>query len=181
MTRWPDLNSLLGDLPWAVAGAVATRRYMPERATADIDIVVPLPSVDEACRRLQDAGFRQLGKLAIGGSTWESPEGAVVDLIEGREPWWPDAIADANRNRDEEDRPVLTLAYLVLMKLLAGRVQDVADVSRMLGRASDQDLTRVRALIAARGADLIDDAESLIALGRLEWEEGGGEQGEPAP
>lgn len=39
-TRFPDLTSVLGPIPWAVAGAVATRRYMPERATQALDIVV---------------------------------------------------------------------------------------------------------------------------------------------
>lgn len=37
---WPDLRETLTGIPWAVAGAVATRMYMAERATQDLDIVV---------------------------------------------------------------------------------------------------------------------------------------------
>ena len=29
--KWPDLTSVLIDIPWAVVGGVATRAYMPER------------------------------------------------------------------------------------------------------------------------------------------------------
>lgn len=39
-TRFPDLTPVLGPVPWAVVGAVATRLYMPERGTQKLDIVV---------------------------------------------------------------------------------------------------------------------------------------------
>lgn len=176
----PDLAKILSGLRWAVAGAVATRRYMPERATFDVDIVLPIAQGSEARRRLEGAGFQYLGELSIGGSSWRSPDGVGLDVIEGRESWWELAVAEASRNRDDQGLPVLTLPYLVLMKLLAGRVQDVADVSRMLGRASDEDLERVREVIATHAHDLLEDVESLIALGRLEWEESGSDRTEPA-
>ncbi len=168
--RWPDLETTLSGIPWAVAGAVAARRYMPERATTDIDVIVPVTHAAEARRRFQEAGYVRLGDLAIGGTAWRSPTGAVVDLIEVAEPWWPVAIAEAQRNRDAEGFPILTLPYLTLMKLLASRVQDLADVSRMLGLASDADLDRVRSTVREHAPDLVDDLESLIALGRLEME-----------
>ena len=36
---WPDLSEIFDDLLWAVVGAVATRLYMPERMTRDLDVV----------------------------------------------------------------------------------------------------------------------------------------------
>jgi len=36
VARWPDLTPTLAGIPWAVAGAVATRAYMPERTTQDL-------------------------------------------------------------------------------------------------------------------------------------------------
>ena len=167
----PDLNMILDGLPWAVVGAVATRLYMAERATADIDIVLPVALVGEAGKRLSDAGFSQFATLAIGGSSWRSSDGALVDVIEGRDPWWPTAITEAADNRDVEGWPVLTLPYLVLMKLIAGRAQDVADVTRMLGGAPDEELNRVREIISKLAPDLLEDVESLIALGRLEHDD----------
>ncbi len=169
--RWPDLGTTLFGIPWAVAGAMAARRYMPERATADIDVVVPVTYAEAARRRLEEAGYVRLGELAIGGTAWRSPTGAVVGLIEGAESWWPLAIAEAQRNRDAQGFPILTLPYLTLMKLLASRVQDLADVSRMLGLASDADLDRVRSTVREHAPDLADDLESLIALGRLEMQD----------
>ena len=40
MNPWPDLRPILHGIPWAIVGAVATRAYMPERATKDLDILV---------------------------------------------------------------------------------------------------------------------------------------------
>ncbi len=175
MVPAPDLETILSGLPWAVAGAVATRLYMPERATVDIDVVVPFPMIEQARSRLVDAGFRHLGALT------RSPEGNVVDLIKGHESWWPQAISEAAGNRNEEGWPVLTLPYLGLMKLLAGRVQDLADVTRMLGGAGDEALARVREVISGLASDLLEDVESLIALGKLEARQSGADQAEPAP
>lgn len=40
MNPWPDLRAILQGIPWAVADGVATRAYMPERMTRDLDILV---------------------------------------------------------------------------------------------------------------------------------------------
>jgi hypothetical protein len=170
MQQWPNLVRLLSGIPWAVVGAVASRRYMPERATRDLDIVVLPRDADKVGGRLREAGYRQETALAIGGVAWRAPDGTPVDVIEGQEEWWPEALRLAATNLDSDGTPVLTAPYLVLMKLLAGRVQDVADVSRILGSMQPQDLESVRALIRGRAADLSEDLESLITLGRLEQE-----------
>ena len=170
--RWPDLSQALGRLPWAVAGAAATRLYMPERSTQDLDVVVLAGDGTEVRRRLEAGGYASKGELAIGGSAWTAPDGTPVDVIEGRETWWPQALAEATGNRDAQGLPVLTLPYLVLMKLLAGRVQDVADVTRMLGHADEEGVAGVRSVIGGHATDLSEDLESLITLGKLEVEGG---------
>ncbi|NJN80568.1 MAG: hypothetical protein HC797_08915 [Anaerolineales bacterium] len=40
MNLWPDLRPILKDVEWAIVGGVATRAYMPERMTKDLDILV---------------------------------------------------------------------------------------------------------------------------------------------
>jgi len=40
MNPWPDLRPILAGISWAITGAVATRAYMPERMTQDLDILV---------------------------------------------------------------------------------------------------------------------------------------------
>ncbi len=173
--RWPDLSTILVGIPYAVAGAVATRAYMPERATSDLDIVVVAGDVPRAASRLRAAGYRERGALVIGRMAWLSPDGVPVDLIEGSEGWWPQALEEAAQHPDRDGEPILPLPWLVLMKLGASRVQDLADVTRMLGAASADDIGGVRGIVRTHAPDVGDDLDSLIALGRLEAEGGGPE------
>ena len=54
---WPDLTSILSPIRWAVVGAVATRLYMPERMTQDLDIVIQTADGSQARQKLAAAGF----------------------------------------------------------------------------------------------------------------------------
>ncbi|MGQ4806801.1 hypothetical protein NKDENANG_00136 [Candidatus Entotheonellaceae bacterium PAL068K] len=166
--QFPDLTPILHPIPWAVVGAVATRLYMPERATRDLDIVVPAAEAAEVRQRLAKAGFRYETELTIAGSSWTSPDGCCVDVLEPAEFWLPQAISEAQQNRDAQGLPLLPLPYLVLMKFQAGRVQDLADITRMLAQARKESLARVRLLFASRLPEEVADLESLIVLGQLE-------------
>lgn len=166
--QWTDLTHALSPTPWAVVGAAATRLYMPERATRDLDILIHAASGAEVRALFNAAGFIRLGDLSIGGATWRSPDGDDIDVIESREVWVSAALLEAQANRDGQRLPVLPLRYLVLMKFQAGRTQDIADISRMLGLASVSDLDAVRALFRTHTPGDLDDLECLIALGKLE-------------
>ena len=165
---WPDLTSILSPIRWAVVGAVATRLYMPERMTQDLDIVIQTVDGSQARQKLAAAGFVYRGELSIGGSSWTAPNGELIDILEGDDVWWTEAIADAQSNRDAQGLPVIPLPYLVLIKFQAGRVQDIADVTRMLGQAGEATLDAVRVLFAQHVLEDMQDLESLIELGRLE-------------
>ena len=165
---WPDLTSILSPIRWAVVGAVATRLYMPERMTQDLDIVIQTVDGSQARQKLAAAGFVYRGELSIGGSSWTAPNGELIDILEGDDVWWTEAIADAQSNRDAQGLPVVPLPYLVLIKFQAGRVQDIADVTRMLGQAGEATLDAVRVLFAQHVLEDMQDLESLIELGRLE-------------
>jgi hypothetical protein len=167
---WPDLTSILSEIPWAVVGGVATRTYMPERATQDIDILVAQIHTRLVHTRLKLAGYKYLQTLSIGGTTWRSPDGALLDIVESSAPWVTEALRQ--RQSDPQGLPVLYLPYLVLMKVQASRTQDLADVSRMLGLASQQDRQRTRRVFARWYPDAVQDLESLIALGDLEMAAG---------
>ena len=54
--------------------------------------------------------------------------------------------------------------------MAAQRPQDWADISRMLGWASDADLDEVRAAIKKYAPEDLEDLESLIFLGQKEQE-----------
>ena len=163
---WPDLRPILEGIPWAIAGGVATRAYMPERGTKDLDILVRRQDGDEVWERLEAAGYRYISRLAVPGFLALSPEGVEVDVILGDYPWLEEALA--HLRQDPADLPVLDLPYLVIMKLDASRVQDTADLSRMLGLASEEELARVRAVVARYAPDEAEDLESLIYLGQVE-------------
>ncbi len=64
--------------------------------------------------------------------------------------------------------PIIALPYLVLMKLSASRTQDLADISRMLGLAKEEELSKIRLIIKKYLPMAEEDLESLIMLGKLE-------------
>ena len=166
--QWPDLTDILSPIHWAVVGAAATRLYMPERATQDFDIAIAVQEAERVRRKLADAGYLQTGKLSIGGSRWRTPDGLQIDVIEGHEEWWPQALAGAQSNRDEQGLPILPFSYLILMKFNASRTIDLGDIARMLGLADEDQLQQVRALFRHYAPTDLGDLESLIRLGRLE-------------
>jgi hypothetical protein len=166
MISWPDLRPVLQGVAWAITGAVATRAYMPERLTRDLDILVRRQDESLVKERLAAAGYALGSALAIGGFVAYSLEGTEIDVILGDYGWLDEALACVRE--DQAGFPVLDLPYLVLAKLAASRAQDIGDLSRMLGFASDEELARVREVVARRAPAEMDDLESLIYLGRLE-------------
>jgi hypothetical protein len=164
---WPNLTEVLQS-HYAVVGGVATRLYMPERLTRDLDVVVAGRDADFVRKKLQDSGFKLISQLAlIAGSTWLAPNGQEVDVIEGQEAWWPEAIQAAQANRDPQGQPVLTLPWLVLMKYKSGRSQDLADIDRMIGQADDETINAIRNVFARHLPTESDDLNSLIELAKL--------------
>ena len=168
MNPWPDLRPILQGIPWAIVGGVATRAYMPERMTKDLDILVHEKDGDAVIKKLQEAGYRIVSSLAIPGYLMLSPDGTELDVIFGRYPWLKDALT--HPNHDSAGYPVVNLPYLILLKMAAQRPQDWADISRMLGWASDADLDEVRAAVKKYAPEDLEDLESLIYIGKKEQE-----------
>jgi len=104
--------------------------------------------------------------LEIEGNSWRLPDGSDLDVLRSAQPWVEEALAQPNR--DAAGLPVISLPYLVLMKLASGRGVDMGDLSRMLGAADDNALEEVRRVVRKHLPDAVDDVESLAELGR--WE-----------
>lgn len=177
--RWPDLNAVFGDLPFAIVGGVATRLYMPERNTVDIDVAVLAADAARADQSLRKAGYAFQGPLTISGSSWKAPNQVPLDLIGLLEPWGPAALSAARQNLDGQGLPIMPLPCLVIMKMRSARGVDVGDVGRMLGLAGPDEVARVRDMITSLDPDLLDDMESLLAMGRLEMGSGPGAPPDP--
>ncbi len=152
-------------LPYLLVGGLATQYYMPARYTVDVDILVLARDQLLIEERLLEGSYQQQGRLSIGDSTWRSPTGDILDLLTHRSQWAEAALQSPNWIADV---PVIALPYLVLMKLRAGRMQDLADVTRMLGAADEQALEAVRSTIRLYDPAALDDIESMIVLGKLE-------------
>ena len=161
-----DLRQVIRNTRFLLVGDLATRHYMPERMTLDTDILVLAEDQEASEQELAGAGCQRLGVLAIGGSTWTLPDGTTLDVVISDAPWAQEAIERPLQTAD--GIPVIALPYLVLMKLYAGRAEDIADITRMLGGAADSALIEVRAAVARYDPEATVDVESMIVLGRLE-------------
>ena len=168
LNPWPDLRAILKGIDWVIIGGVATRAYMPERMTKDLDILVSQQDSEAVIERLKAAGYAVVSKLAIPGYLLHSPEGVEVGVLFSDAPWLRSALQQPRQ--DSAGYPVLDLPYLILMKLAAMRAQDWADISRMLGLASHEELSRVREIVARYSREDSSDLESLIYIGKKEQE-----------
>ena len=161
-----NLNQIIKQAPFVVVGGVATRLYMPERMTLDLDILITTENAQLIYQDLEKANGKKIGELSIPGSQWELTDGTSLDVLEVSDSWAQEAIN--NPNYAPDGLPVIDLPYLVLMKLIAGRSQDLADISRMLGWATDLQLQQVKQVIHQYLPNALEDLESLIMLGKLE-------------
>ncbi len=162
-----NLKAIIKQAPFVIVGGVATRLYMPERMTLDLDILIKSEDGVLVYQDLEKAGSEKKGELSIPGSQWTLADGTSLDVLEVSEPWGSEAVKSPNYSPD--GLPVISLPYLVLMKLLAGRSQDLADISRMLGGATELGLQEVREVICQYlPTSAMEDLESLIVLGQLE-------------
>lgn len=151
--------------PFVLVGATATALYMPERQSEDVDILILASDAAELHRELTEAGCTLEGRLTIGGSSWQTP-GGRLDVIEADAPWAADAVGTPNRS--PTGLPVISLPYLVLMKLHASRTIDLGDVTRMLGLADEAAREQIREVVRAYYPEALEDVESMIDLGELE-------------
>jgi len=164
--REPKLDLRGLHTPYVIVGGVATALYMPQRVTVDTDILVAASDAPSLHAELRERGLTYLRPLSFGGSSWQAANGEILDVLESDAPWAREAVSHPNRSPSE--LPVITLPYLILLKLASSRAQDVADLSRMLGQADAATRDEVRAAVRAYRPEDSEDLESLIALGDLE-------------
>ena len=160
-----DLRKII-QVPYVIVGGVATRLYMPERMTDDLDILIHEEQAPQAYQNLSEQQAKKMGDLSIGGTSWELPDKTVLDIITSQQAWVVQALLHPRIGADGQ--PVISLPYLVLMKLAASRTTDISDISRMLGQASDLELDEVRKTIEKYDLNSLEDLESLIQLGKIE-------------
>jgi hypothetical protein len=166
MLDWPDLRTILKDIDWVIVGDVATRAYMPERMTKDLDILINTVDESIALSCLKAAGYAIVQPLAIAGYALRSDDGMEIDLLLGSHSWLEEALAQPEI--DPAGYPVLGLPYLILMKMASSRGRDLGDITTMLGWANEETLNQVRAVVSKYSRQDSEDLESLIFIGQQE-------------
>jgi hypothetical protein len=143
---WTVLQPL--NLPMAVMGGIALARWQHVRATRDVDILLALGKLDleAVLATLHMAGVQPkrsraatpLGSLSIVQLTYELPETFLpvqVDLLIADSEYHQAALSRRIATCLPEmdlDVDVLTCEDLILHKLLAGRLIDLADAAALL-------------------------------------------------
>ena len=151
-----DLRTITA-VPFVVIGGVATRLYAPERVTDDLDILVEAKNADALADDIERAG----------GSSRCALNGMPLDVRAEDAPWAAEAVA--NPASAPNGLPVISLPYLVLMKMRTSRGIDMGDLTRVSGAADDGTLAEAERVTAAYLPDGVEDLEGLIYLGLLEY------------
>jgi hypothetical protein len=165
----PDLRRILNAVPWVLVGGLALRAYMPERMTLDVDILVHERDDAQVRQALIAAGYSLTGELSIGGFSVQAadPTEAPIDVLTRTDAWLDEALAAPIL--DPAGHPVLGRPYLILLKLQAGRTQDLADVQRLLARTPTAERETIRRLVNHESPELAEDYDSLCTLADLEF------------
>jgi hypothetical protein len=128
---------------YAVCGGFAVNIHGHVRATRDIDVLVPGENVDRAIAVARGLGFTSdSGAIPFSAGTSQARELRRVSKIEGGELLTLDLVivtpvlAEVWRGRTKaewrgSEVPVVSLEGLELMKRLAGRTQDLADLESL--------------------------------------------------
>ncbi|MHB8141835.1 MAG: hypothetical protein ACYDHD_11405 [Vulcanimicrobiaceae bacterium] len=167
-----NFAELFQNEPWCLIGGVATRAYMPERTTRDIDILVAHPAtIDKILRdntwTYDQELFFPNTTLALCGTSYHKDH-IVLDVFSSEQTWVAEALRTPTY--DQTGVRVAPLAYLVLMKIDSARGVDQGDLQRMLGRVNDSQLNDIVAIIEKYSHDpqAADDVRQYAQLGR--WE-----------
>ncbi len=160
-----EIEKIIRKTKFVIVGGVATQYYMPQRYTIDTDVLVLTEDKTKIYEELEKANCLKINDLSIGGSTWKTPQGETIDIIESNEKWVYKALKEPNIR---DNRPIIALPYLVLMKLKSGRMQDIADITRMTANADENELSNIKIVIQKYFPSAFEDLESMIELGKLE-------------
>jgi hypothetical protein len=147
---------------WYLFGAQAVALHGAQRATQDVDVTVLTDASPKAIvaalkkqklrPRFEDADFIARTRVI---PCSHLPSGWNVDVILGG-PGLEEVIAAeaADTPLGSLRIPLLRLEHLLVLKILAGRPNDLADVDRLLRARGDVEHNKVKDLLAALESEL---------------------------
>lgn len=166
---------------FAVVGGVAAAIHGRPRVTKDVDLLAlaDLDDLEELVARGASFGLtpREDDAIAFARTTrvlllLHAPSGIEVDVSFGALPFERDLVENSIPVRiDAQSFLVARPEDILVMKALAMRPRDVADIEGILVLHPELDLTRVRATLAEfsaalEEADLVAEFERLVARTR---------------
>lgn len=178
-----DLNAI--GVRWALVGGLAVSARTIPRFTKDLDFAVAVGNdaqAEDVVHRLRARDYQPVEvleqdyvKRLSGVRLAHKDSDVVVDLLFASSGIENEVVASADRLEvlPRLTVPVATTAHLIAMKALAGRNQDLTDLSYLIPAASPADLDDAREavkLIQTRGfnreQDVVADLEQLIVHSR---------------
>ena len=177
-------------LRWALIGGLAVSARAEPRTTRDVDVAVAVEDdseAEETVLALRQRGYRDAGQMIeqqvtgrlatmrILSPSVDAP--AIVDLMFASTGIEREIVAAATPIEVLAGTtiPVASRAHLLAMKVLAGRMQDVADFSSLFRHASADDLVEARAALVLirerrshRQKNLVADFERLCSAAERE-------------
>src|SRR5262249_5751531 len=127
---------------FALIGGLALEAWGIPRATKDADFAVPVGVAEAAAETLREP-TTEVRPLRIGGvGVRDSQRGLRIDFVDRRfhfAPLFQDAISEANASGRKarvggRDVSLVSLEFLLAMKLVSGEPKDDVDVRRILQR-----------------------------------------------
>lgn len=156
------LNCIICD--FLLIGGHAVCLYGYSRQTKDIDILINIDDKDICHDNLISSGAIFVQDLGIKGKSYIF-NNEQLDVLYSDDEWFTRAFTSS---QEANDIKVIPFEYLILLKLKASRIQDLADCSKMLGAASNKTIQRTRDLIMKYCSNDIEDFEALVQLGQYE-------------
>ncbi len=146
----------------ALAGGVALQHYGSDRFTADLDVLASAAV----------PGLPRQESLSFGGYSSTTPSGVAVDLIQRDDELkrvYAEALEFARRPAGMA-MPVISPEYAFVMKMMAGRPKDNADLETLLDLGV-LDLDKLRRLVKRLlGLFAAKELENLVR--QWEWRRG---------
>ena len=172
------VDAIFGDISVFLIDAFAVAAYAPERLPKDVCYFVAAKRYGDAQARLRAAKWNETrtlafpdGALGLFGSAWTEDAGRKIDLLTSEQAWGLEAFA-APVSRDANGERVIPVPYLVLMKLDSARGIDQADLARILGRLSSEQVDDVIRIVERHYSDpsAADDVWQYHENGKREYE-----------
>jgi hypothetical protein len=130
---------------WVLIGALAANRYRAApRLTMDVDVLLADtgPGLPQLEQHLRNQGWEVQRADAAGELLrLTHPELGIADILIAGTDYQQRAIERARREPidDAHTAPVLTIEDVIIHKLIAGRLQDLADIEAILATQPEMD------------------------------------------